>query len=120
MLSSARTTTSSRQSPRISALKLGFDFVLLLVSAPVIVKRRVSLDRPYLSMRGAPLPLSWPSSNSRTASASHQTRKFDVLGRRPMLLPALPKSAFVAPPPEAHISAPGLPAQMSPATPRPT
>src|SRR3954471_6417854 len=101
--------TSSRQSPRMSPDSAGVDFVLLLYATPEPVSRRVSELVPYLSM-------CVPSSSSRTGSASHQTRKLIEDGLRPMTLPWVSRrpSAW-----DDQDSAPGLPAQMSPETPRP-
>src|SRR5215510_1251737 len=108
-LSVVRQTTSSRQSPRMSPERAGVALVPLLEVAPSAVSSRVSEDVPYLSM--------WLlSSSSRTVSASHQTRKLVEDGLRPTFCPWL----FEAPDTlEVQASAPALPAQTSPATPRP-
>src|SRR5689334_23324293 len=103
--------TSSRQSPRMSACRAGVDFVPLFDVTPEPVSRRVSPPVPYLSM--------WvPSSNSRWASPSHQITKFVEPGLRlatcaPFVPLRRPATA------DDHASAPGLPDQMSAATPLP-
>src|SRR5688572_2413704 len=110
-LSFERRSTSSRQSPRTSADRFGVALVPLIELAPSAVSRRASLDVPYLS--------TWfPSSSSRTGSASHQTRKFALPGVRPTLAP-VELNRLVSPVPAPQNSAPGLPAYTSPATPRP-
>ena len=105
----SRQITSSRQSPKRSALKQGVDLVPLLDATELSVSRFVSPLVPYLSI--------WLlSSSSRTVSASHQIRKLVEPGFRPTLLPELLLMPLTA---EDHASAPALPAQTSPATPRP-
>src|SRR5690606_22050968 len=71
--------------------------------------RRVSPPGPYLSM------CVW-SSSSRVGSPSHQTRKLAEPGLRPMEVPEVLSRPSTR---EDQNSAPGLPAQTSPATPRP-
>src|SRR5215213_4522649 len=110
-LSDVGQITSSRQSPRMSACSEGVAFVPLLECTPLAVSRRVSPPVPYLSM--------WvPSSSSRCASPSHQMTKFVEPGLRlatcaPFVVLRSPLTAL------DHVSAPGLPAQMSAVTPRP-
>ncbi len=109
LLSSVRQMTSSRQSPRMSADSAGVAFVPLFDATPSPVSSRVSPSGPYLSM--------WvPSSSSRVRSPSHQLRKLALEGLGPISSPAVFRSA-----PSAldQNSAPGLPSQMSPPTPRP-
>src|SRR4029079_13583489 len=108
-LSLLRQMTSSRQSPKMSPLSAGVDFVPLLELAPSAVSSRVSPLVPYLSM--------WLlSSSSRTGSASHQTRKLVEEGLRPAFCPAVLE---IVPTAADQASAPGLPAHTSTATPRP-
>src|SRR4051812_39213181 len=102
--------TSSRQSPNRSPDSDGVDLVPLLECTLAAVSRRVSPEVPYLSM--------WvPSSSSRVVSASHQVRKFVELGLRvDTTVPCGLRTPSAA---ADQDSAPGLPAQMSPETPRP-
>ena len=82
VLSDVLQITSSRQSPKISAVKQGVCFVPLFAEHSDAVSNRVSLLDPYLSM--------WlPSRSSRITSASHQTRKLSDPGARPIFLPWL-------------------------------
>src|SRR5262245_32203238 len=101
LLPVVRNTTSSRQSPKMSPLNAGVDFVPLLDVVPSAVKRRVSPPVPYLS--------TWLlSSSSRTVSLSHQTRKFVEPGLRE---DACPPEVLVRPATaEDQASAPALPA----------
>lgn len=102
-------TTSSRQSPRMSPDRDGVALVLLLEWTEAPVRRRVSEEVPYLSM--------WvPSRSSRVVSPSHQERKLTEEGSRPFVAPA---SSRMEESEADQTSAPSLPAQMSPATPRP-
>src|SRR5690606_14762234 len=87
----------------------GVALVPLLEATPLPVSRRVSPFGPYLSIRV------W-SSSSRLGSPSHQTRKLIELGLRPMAVPEVLSRPSTR---EDQNSAPGLPAQISPATPRP-
>src|SRR3954470_19651890 len=100
LLSVVGQTTSSRQSPRMSADRDGVDFVPLLACTPLAVSSRVSALVPYLSM-------CVPSSSSRWASPSHQTRKLAEPGLRPMFCPLVLNSPETA---EDQDSAPGEPA----------
>src|SRR5262245_14252931 len=94
--------TSSRQSPKRSADRLGVALVPSMDDAPVAVNKRVSPPVPYLSM--------WLlSSSSRTNSPSHQIRKLTELGLRPAL-PAEALKRLVIPSPAPQNSAPALPA----------
>lgn len=102
-------TASSRQSPNRSPDSDGTAFVPLLECTPDAVSSRVSPDVPYLSTRV-------PSSSSRTGSASHQARKLIDDGLRPASFPVTPRSSETD---ADQNSAPGRPAQTSPATPRP-
>lgn len=87
----------------------GVALVPLLEWTDAPVRRRVSDEVPYLSM--------WvPSRSSRTVSPSHQDRKFTEDGSRPLVAPA---SSRIEVSEADQTSAPSLPAQMSPATPRP-
>src|SRR6187399_3057370 len=96
-----RSTTSSRQSPKMSPLSAGVDLVPLLDVVPSAVSRRVSPPVPYLS--------TWLlSNNSRTVSASHQIRKFVEPGLRE---DACPPEVLLRPETaEDQASAPALPA----------
>src|SRR4051794_15104664 len=87
----------------------GVALVPLLECTPEPVSSRVSAEVPYLS-------ICVPSSSSRTGSPSHHDRKLIEDGLRPL---APPPSSRIEPSAADHISAPSLPAQMSPATPRP-
>src|SRR4051812_47200739 len=102
--------TSSRQSPSRSPESDGVALVPLLLCTPEAVSSRVSPDVPYLSIRV------W-SSSSRTGSPSHHTRKLVELGLR--LLTTVPAGLRMPSVADDQDSAPGLPAQMSPDTPRP-
>src|SRR5690242_21760440 len=100
--------TSSRQSPKRSAVKVGVDLVPLLelhsahdCNVPVA---------PYLV-------IDVPSSSSRDSSASHQMTKLIDEGAEPRFLPVAVSRSGV--PRAAHISAPGLSGEMSAATARP-
>src|SRR5262245_42127683 len=110
VLSLVRSTTSSRQSPKMSPESAGVDLVPLFDVVPSAVSRRVSPPVPYLS--------TWLlSSSSRTVSVSHQTRKFVEPGLREA---ACPPELLVRPATaEDQASAPALPAYTSPATARP-
>src|SRR6185312_9958980 len=108
-LSLVRQTTSSRQSPNRSPASAGVDLVPLLLATPLPVSSRVSPPVPYLST-------CVPSSSSRTGSPSHQARKLVEPGLRPTFCPRVFNTPETA---EDQDSAPGLPAQMSPETPRP-
>src|SRR3954454_9646056 len=93
-------TTSSRQSPRMSADSDGVDFVPLLACTPLAVSSRVSPLVPYLSM--------WvPSRSSRCASPSHQTTKFVDDGLRATFWPLVLSSPLTA---DDQASAPMRPA----------
>src|SRR3954451_17565992 len=100
LLSVVGQTTSSRQSPRMSADSEGVALVPLLECTPLAVSNRVSLLVPYLSI--------WvPSSSSRCASPSHHTTKLVEDGLRPMFVPPVLNRPLTA---DDHDSAPGLPA----------
>src|SRR4051794_36666518 len=102
--------TSSRQSPRMSPDKDGVDLVPLLEWTPEPVSRRVSREVPYLSM--------WvPSRSSRVVSPSHHARKLLDPGLR--LATTAPLGLRTPLTSDDHDSAPALPDQMSPDTPRP-
>ena len=75
-LSVVRQITSSRQSPRRSALSAGVDFEPLLEEQSVAVSRRLTVPVPqsHLSMR-------LPSRISRRRSPSHQQAKLIDDGR---------------------------------------
>src|SRR5690606_12754338 len=91
--------TSSRQSPKRSALNTGVDFVPLIETHPSAVNSRPA---PYLSM--------WfPSSNSRVRSPSHQIRKLVDGGLAPIRSPAVFSNPWD---PENHSSAPGFDASI--------
>src|SRR3954469_927648 len=87
----------------------GVAFVPLSECTPEPVSRRVSDEVPYLSM--------WVvSRSSRTGSPSHQERKLAEDGSRPFVAPP---SSRIEVSEADQTSAPSLPAQMPPATPRP-
>src|ERR1044071_8039764 len=109
VLSLVAQTTSSRQSPKRSPERAGVAFVPLSEWTEAPVSRRVSEEGPYLSM-------CVPSRSSRTGSPSHQDRKLTEDGSRPLVAPA---SSRIEVSEADQPSAPSLPAQMSPATPRP-
>src|SRR5262249_42990364 len=69
-LSDSRQITSSRQSPKMSALKQGVALVPLLEAIPVSASRVVVFPASQFH-----LLITVPSSNSRSRSPSHHTPK---------------------------------------------
>ena len=111
-----RQITSSRQSPRMSAQRQGFDLVPLFEAQPSAVS-----SRPARAGRRSHLAIVVPSSSSRSRSPSHQTPKLQDRGLRiGDLLAAGDRTRPSSPRPEAHISYPRWRGSMSIATPRPT
>src|SRR5262245_55509181 len=106
----SRQITSSRQSPKMSALRAGVAFVPLLEAMPVSESRGVVLPVSQFH-----LVIDVPSSNSRSKSPSHQTPKFIEGLVAEICTPRGPSTALgvnccavYIPPvlPEAHISYP--------------
>src|SRR3954470_21217223 len=104
----SRQTTSSRQSPNRSAVSAGVLLVPLLEAHWLQFR---SEEPPYFEMVV-------PSSSSRVSSASHQIKKLIELGGLPTFMPVVAEYRSLLAP-AAHISAPGLLAKMSSASPRP-
>src|SRR5689334_14783599 len=102
VLLDSRSTSSSRQSPRRSAVSVGVDLVPLLEAQP---------DAESSAPEAPSLVIEVPSSSSRVSSASHQMRKFWEPGLAPTfaLLVAECRLSTL----DAHISAPGLLASTS-------
>src|SRR6187402_1871240 len=98
-LSLLRHITSSRQSPKRSAVREGVDLVPLLDSHPAAVSR---VAPPALWIRLA-------STNSRSRSPSHHPRKFE----EPVPTVTGWPAAFRTPPDGPQNSAPGLDSRMS-------
>ncbi|KYF97122.1 hypothetical protein BE20_39760 [Sorangium cellulosum] len=102
-----RKITSSRQSPRMSALSVGLLFVPLFAAHPFAVKPSPSPSYCWTLLL---------SRSSRLRSASHQMRKLDDEGRLPAAPPSEPRKSWLL---LTHASLPGLRGSMSAATPRP-
>src|SRR5688500_13806018 len=96
----ARQMTSSRQSPRMSPDRTGFDLVPLFEELPVAVNKVLAV-----CVEGSHLVMLMPSSNSRVRSASHQTTLLTLGGA--VALMTSPVSPRRRPPGAPHASTPG-------------
>src|SRR6185436_10831939 len=95
-LSDVRQITSSRQSPKRSALRQGVDLVPLLEESPA--GERIELLELLNQFH---LEIVVPSRVSRSKSASHHTQKFIWPGR---VLEICTPVALIKPPRAPHIS----------------
>src|SRR5262245_47762133 len=95
-LSDARQITSSRQSPKRSALRQGVDLVPLLDERPL--GERTKLLALLVQFH---LEIVVPSSVSRSRSASHHTQKFIWPGRDVVICTPV---ALINPPRDPHTS----------------
>src|SRR6185436_13172682 len=94
LLSVVRQITSSRQSPRISALNAGVAFVPLFDVQPSAVSKTVSV--PSVQFH---LVMRLRSSSSRNTSPSHQTPKLHERGSRSAIFSPLALNSPVTPAP---------------------
>src|SRR5262245_1007378 len=122
-LPDSRQITSSRQSPKISALSAGVALVPLFEAIPVSESREDVFPASQFH-----LVIDVPSSDSRSRSPSHQTPKFIEGLVAAICTPRGPRTALgvdccavYIPPvlPEAHISYPRKRGSTSSASPRP-
>src|SRR6185503_13929383 len=97
LLSVVRQITSSRQSPRMSALSVGVAFVPLFDAQPSAVNRRSSV--PVVQFH---FEIVLRSSNSRSKSPSHQTPKLQDLGDASEIFSPFELNSPVRPAPLTH------------------
>src|SRR5262245_36797140 len=102
LLSFVRQITSSRQSPKMSALSVGVAFVPLLDVQPSAVSNRSSL--PVVQFH---FEIVFRSSNSLSTSPSHQTPKLQDRGDASEIFSPLALKRPVTPAPLTHDSKPG-------------
>src|SRR5262245_16224494 len=93
-LSAVRQMTSSRQSPKRSALRQGVDLVPLFEDRPAGESTEL-----FAFAFQSHLRIVVPSSVSRSVSASHQTQKFICDGRELVICTPV---ALIKPPREPH------------------
>src|SRR5262245_10466848 len=99
LLSALRQTTSSRQSPRMSAHRHGVAFVPLFEAQPAADS---STDSELFSQSHFEIVVR--SSSSRSKSPSHQTPKLHERGLRSLTFSPLTFQTPSRPGPDAHIS----------------
>src|SRR6187401_3272473 len=114
-LSPVRQTTSSRQSPRMSAQRTGVALEPLFEVHPSAVSSRVSL-----SLSQFHLEIWLRSSSSRSRSPSHQTPKLQERGLRCETVSPRALHTPLSLSPDAQHSYPACRGSMSIVTPRPT